>query len=91
MHRIGKACEEAPVVWLAGDRRARNTNLTQAFGADRAHYLNCDLPIVANMVGDPDLFYRNLDKKVVFDEVHQLPDPSKVLKTGADLFPHIKI
>jgi predicted AAA+ superfamily ATPase len=44
------------------------------------------------MVADPELFYRNLEKNVVvFDEVHQLPDPSKVLKVGADLFPHIKI
>jgi hypothetical protein len=28
---------------------------------------------------------------VVFDEVHQLPDPSRLLKIGADEFPHLQI
>jgi predicted AAA+ superfamily ATPase len=28
---------------------------------------------------------------VVFDEVHQLPDPSRLLKIGADGFSHLKI
>ena len=28
---------------------------------------------------------------VVFDEVHQLPDPSRLLKIGADAFPKLKI
>lgn len=28
---------------------------------------------------------------VVFDEVHQLADPSRLLKIGADAFPRIKI
>jgi hypothetical protein len=28
---------------------------------------------------------------VVFDEVHQLADPSRLLKIGADAFPTIKI
>ena len=92
IRRIEKAWEEAPIVWLAGVRRAGKTTLAQSFGDDRAHYLNCDLPVVADMVGDPELFYRNLDKDIViFDEVHQLPDPSNIIKVGADLFPHIKI
>lgn len=28
---------------------------------------------------------------MVFDEVHQLPDPSRLLKIGADAFPHLRI
>lgn len=92
IQRIEKAWEEAPVVWLAGVRRVGKTTLAQSLGADRVLYLNCDLPVVADMVADPELFYRNLDKGVVvFDEIHQLSDPSRVLKVGADLFPHLKI
>jgi len=44
------------------------------------------------MVRDPALFYRNCSKPVVvFDEIHQLRDPSRVLKVGADMFPRIRI
>jgi hypothetical protein len=44
------------------------------------------------MVVDPELFYRNCEYPiVVFDEIHRLPDPSTVLKIGADLFPKLKI
>jgi predicted AAA+ superfamily ATPase len=28
---------------------------------------------------------------IIFDEIHQLSDPTKILKIGADLFPHIKL
>jgi predicted AAA+ superfamily ATPase len=28
---------------------------------------------------------------IVFDEIHQLPDPSRILKIAADVFPHIKV
>ena len=54
--------------------------------------MNCDLPIVEDMVSDPQLFYRGCAKPVVvFDEIHQLRDPSRLLKVGADLFPQLKI
>jgi predicted AAA+ superfamily ATPase len=44
------------------------------------------------MVADPELFYRNCTRPVVvFDEIHQLRDPSRLLKIGADLFPDLKI
>jgi len=44
------------------------------------------------MVSDPVLFFRNCERPVVvFDEIHRLPDPSGVLKIGADLFPQLKI
>jgi len=43
-------------------------------------------------VRDPALFYRNSPKDVVvFDEIHQLRDPSRVLKIGADMFPRLRI
>lgn len=90
--RIESAWKEAPVAWLAGVRRTGKTTLAQSLGAERALYVNCDLPVVEDMVRDPVLFYRNCSKPVVvFDEIHQLRDPSRVLKVGADLFPRLRI
>ena len=90
--RIEGAWKQAPVVWLAGMRRAGKTTLVQSLGADRILYVNCDLPVTKDMVADPELFFRNCDRPiVVFDEIHQLTDPSRVLKIGADLFPQLKI
>jgi len=92
LHRIEEAWREAPVVWLAGVRRSGKTTLAQSLGSDRIHYINCDLPVVADMVANPEVFYRNCTRQiVVFDEIHQLKDPSRLLKIGADLFPHLKI
>jgi hypothetical protein len=46
------------------------TTLAQSLGLDQILYINCDLPIVADMVADPELFYRNCDRPiVVFDEI----------------------
>lgn len=57
-----------------------------------AEYLNCDLPSVAERLRDPENYFRTVRKPVVvFDEVHQLPDPSRLLKIGADEFPKLKI
>ncbi len=90
--RIEAAWKEAPIVWLAGVRRAGKTTLVQSIGEEKALYLNCDLPIVNDMVSDPEIFYRNCSRKIViFDEIHQLRNPSTVLKIGADMFPRIKI
>lgn len=92
LQRIERAWQEAPIAWLCGVRRSGKTTLANSIGADRILYLNCDLPTVEEMVRDPQLFYRNCDKPVVvFDEIHQLSDPARVLKIGADLFPNLKI
>ena len=56
--RIEKAWSEASIVWLAGVRRSGKTTLAKSLGSDRLHYINCDLPAVADMVADPELFYR---------------------------------
>jgi hypothetical protein len=54
--------------------------------------MNCDLPVVGDMVANPELFFRNCTQPVVvFDEIHQLQDPSRLLKIGADVFPNLKI
>jgi len=90
--RIEKSWAEAPIVWLTGVRRSGKTTLVQSLGADTCRYINCDLPSVAEMVAEPELFYRNCDRPIViFDEIHQLRDPSRLLKIGADMFPDLKI
>lgn len=43
-------------------------------------------------LGDPEAFYRSLSKPcLILDEVHQLPDPSRVLKIAADAFPDLRV
>ncbi|MGD0961664.1 MAG: ATP-binding protein, partial [Methylomonas sp.] len=90
--RIEQAWHEAPIAWLCGVRRCGKTTLAESIGAEHILYLNCDLPSVEDMVRDPQIFFRGCTKPVVvFDEIHQLRDPARVLKIGADGFPHLKI
>ena len=84
--RIEAAWKEAPIAWLSGVRRSGKTTLALSLGEERVHYVNRDLPVAEDMVHDPALFYRHCPKPVVvFDEIHQLRDPSRVLKIGADM------
>ncbi|MCB9757906.1 MAG: ATP-binding protein [Candidatus Omnitrophica bacterium] len=91
--RIYDSWKQAPIAWLAGVRRSGKTTLAQSLGSSNdIIYVNCDLPITEDRVRDPQLFFKNCEKSiVVFDEIHQLSDPSRLLKIGADLFPHLKI
>jgi len=92
LQRIERAWRSRPIVWLAGVRRSGKTTLAKSLGEDRILYVNCDLPISAEMTADPEMFYRNCDRPViVLDEIHQLRDPSRLLKIGADVFPKLKI
>lgn len=89
-NRILAAWRRAPVVWLCGPRRTGKTVLGRSF--QDAEYWNCDLPSSARHLEDPETFFRSLKTNtVVLDEVHQLPDPSRLLKIGADEFPRLKI
>ena len=88
--RLAAAWKQASIVWLTGPRRVGKTVLAQSL--PDTEFLNCDLPSVAERLRDPESFYRSVKKRfVVFDEVHQLPDPSRLLKIGADGFPRLKI
>ena len=92
LQRIEQAWQEAPIAWLCGVRRCGKTTLAEALGGERALFVNCDLPSVEDMVRDPQLFYRSCTRPVVvFDEIHQLRDPARILKIGADAFPKLKI
>jgi predicted AAA+ superfamily ATPase len=90
--RLEQAWKEAPIAWLSGVRRSGKTTLAKDLGTSDVLYVNCDLPAIAHAIRDPLHFYQNCSKPiVVFDEVHQLQDPARVLKIGADEFPHLKI
>jgi hypothetical protein len=91
IHRIRQAWERRPIVWLSGVRRVGKTTLAKMF--PRAIYQNCDLPSVVRGLIDPEPFYDSLDKGtlVIFDEIHRLEDPSRLLKIAADAYPHLKV
>lgn len=90
--RIEQTWRDVPIAWLCGVRRSGKTTLAKSLGSERIHYVNCDLPQVEERVRDPELFYRGLSEPVVvFDEIHQLRDPARLLKIGADVFPHLRI
>jgi len=88
--RIEAAWQQASIVWLTGPRRVGKTVLSRSL--PDTEFLNCDLPSVAERLQDPESFYPTLRKKIlVLDEVHQLRDPSRLLKIAADGFPKLKI
>lgn len=88
--RLARAWERAPIVWLMGVRRVGKTTLARQLQG--ALLLNCDLPSTARRLEDLERFYASLEAPiVVFDEIHQLADPTRLLKVGADEFPHLKI
>jgi len=65
---------------------------TEASTFPRALYVNCDLPGESRRLEEPETFYRSVRESIViFDEIHQLPDPSRLLKIGADAFPGLQI
>ena len=81
------------IVWLSGVRRVGKTTLAQMTNEEGIVYRNCDLPSVVRELSDPELFFesRAPDEILVFDEIHQLPDPSRLLKIAADEYPDRKI
>lgn len=89
--RIEKAWGERPIVWLSGVRRVGKTSLA-AMIPDTV-YLNCDLPSTERMLEDPEYFFKSQkkDARIIFDEIHRLRDPSRVLKIAADAFPRLRI
>jgi len=59
LRRIEDAWHEAPIAWLSGVRRLRQNDAGGKLGAERVVYVNCDLPIVEDMVHDPPVFFRS--------------------------------
>ena len=91
LQRVRDAWQRRPIVWLSGVRRVGKTTLSRML--PHARYLNCDLPSVQRTLADPELFFDTLPPDAVpaFDEVHRLPDPSRLLKIAADEYPGLRV
>ena len=91
LDRLQWAWARRSIVWLSGVRRVGKTTLAQMF--PDAAYMNCDLPSTLRALEDPELFLESQlpDSVLIFDEVHHLDDPSRLLKIAADEYPHIKV
>jgi len=88
--KIERAWENVSIVWLSGVRRVGKTTLARQL--PDAELLNCDLPSTQRRLEDPERFLASFEgRMIVFDEIHQLPDPSRLLKIAADEFPHLKV
>ncbi len=88
--RLEAAWRQAPIVWLSGVRRVGKTSLARQLRG--AEYLNCDLPSVVERAADPEQLLASVRAPtLVLDEVHQLPDPSRLLKIAADTKPALRV
>jgi len=89
--QLKKAWEKRSLVWLSGVRRSGKTTLCKMI--PDAVYMNCDLPSVERQLENPEYFFNNLPAgaTLIFDEIHRIPNPSRVLKIGTDEFPNLKI
>lgn len=91
LDRIQQAWARRSIVWLSGVRRVGKTTLTRML--PDAVYMNCDLPSTVRALEDPELYLDSQAKGsvLIFDEVHHLDDPSRLLKIAADEYPHLKV
>lgn len=91
LRSVQQAWTQRSVVWLSGVSRVGKTTIARML--PEAVYLNCDLPSSVRALEDPELFLGSQAKNavLVFDEVHCLEDPSRLLKIAADAFPHLKV
>ncbi|MEE9322239.1 MAG: ATP-binding protein [Granulosicoccus sp.] len=91
LNQVQQAWARRSIVWISGVRRVGKTTLTRML--PDAVYMNCDLPSTVRALEDPELFLDSQEKGsvLVFDEVHQLKDPSRLLKIAADEYPHVKV
>ena len=88
--RLRAAHRAVPIAWLTGVRRVGKTTLITDL--PDATVLNCDLPSVAQRLADPERFLAGVRTSLlVLDEVHQLPDPSRLLKIAADTRPDLHV
>lgn len=77
-------------MWLTGVRRVGKTTLAK--GLEDATFLNCDLPGTARLLEEPERFLGTVKSSyLVLDEIHQLSDPSRILKIAADEHRQLKV
>lgn len=89
LERVSSSWQRRSIVWLSGVRRVGKTTLAGMLGD--AVFINCDLPSNVRRLDDPELFFDGLapGTSIVFDEIHRLEDPSRVLKILADAYPKL--
>ncbi len=87
LKRLQQAWNNRSIVWLSGVRRVGKTTLARML--PDAVYMNCDLPSTVRALEDPELFLNGQvpGMVLVFDEVHRLEDPSRLLKIAAESIP----
>ncbi|HED18830.1 MAG TPA: ATP-binding protein [Gammaproteobacteria bacterium] len=91
LERIQQAWTRRSIVWLSGVRRVGKTTLARML--PDAVYMNCDLPSTLRALEDPELLLdaQVPDRVLVFDEIHHLDDPSRLLKIAADAYPQLNV
>lgn len=78
------------MVWLSGVRRVGKTTLARSLS--NVEYFDLERPSVRRQFEDPERLLASLGgRRVVFDEVHRLPNPSELLKLAADYHPATRI
>ncbi len=78
------------MVWLSGVRRVGKTTLVHSLSD--IEYFDLERPSVRRQFEDPERLLASLEgKRVVFDEVHRLANPSELLKLAADYHPGTRI
>ena len=87
---IEKAWKQRTIIWLMGVRRVGKTSLCQSL--PDIEYFDCELPLVRQLLENPVAFLTSKKgKRLVFDEIHRLDNPSEILKIAADYYPDIFI
>lgn len=89
--RIEEAWNQRPVVWLTGVRRVGKTTLARSL-PDVA-YFDCELPRIRRIIEeDPEGFLDGQTcRRLVFDEIHRIANPSELLKIAADHYPGLRV
>ncbi len=89
--RMAREWRQKPIVWLSGAGRTGKTTLIESLPG-KTLVLDCDDPGVEARIQDPLRFFAGVfADTVAFDEIHQLKDPARLLKIGADRFPKLRI
>ena len=90
IHKIEQAWKKRSIVWLSGVRRVGKTFLCKSF--EDSEYYDCELPRTRRLFEDPETFLsKRSAPRIILDEIHRLPNPSQLLKIGADYFSHLDI
>ncbi|OFZ80553.1 MAG: hypothetical protein A2583_08755 [Bdellovibrionales bacterium RIFOXYD1_FULL_53_11] len=91
--RAEQLLERKSICWIAGVRRCGKTTLTRQFPDMK--YINCDLPSAKTELENPETFLKAAQKDfpggIILDEIHQLQDPSGLLKIAADCHPSFRV